>query len=75
MSAHADQRDLVNWFFYELEGEQVAVAPTVFIQHGEDPQRRALKSALEERAQQVSKPLAVVLPDRAENATWFSLEE
>lgn len=75
LSAHADQSDLVNWFFYTREGENVAVAPRVFIQHGEDPQRRALKSALEERAAQVGAPLEVLLPKTAEDASWSSLED
>jgi metallo-beta-lactamase family protein len=75
LSAHADQHDLVNWFFYTREGEQVAVAPKVFIQHGEDPQRRALKSALADRAVQVGASLEVMLPGPAEHPAWFSLEE
>lgn len=74
LSAHADQSDLVNWFFYNRDGKDVAVAPKVFIQHGEDPQRRALKSALEDRAAHRGSPLEVVCPEFAEEAQWFSLE-
>ena len=74
LSAHADQSDLVNWVFHTRDGEDVTVAPKVFIQHGEDPQRRALKSALEDRAAHKDLPLEVVCPEFGEEAPWFSLE-
>jgi hypothetical protein len=47
----------------------------LFIQHGEDSQRRALKSWLEVLAVQRSAWLEVVCPELAQEAPWFSLEE
>ena len=70
-SAHADQQDLVNWILYTHDGNEVLTAPTVFIQHGEDPQRRQLNSALQERAAELGQELCVIQP-KSEN--WYDLD-
>lgn len=70
-SAHADQQDLVNWMLYPHDGNEVLTAPTVFIQHGEDPQRRQLNKALQERAAELDKELCVIQP-KPEN--WYHLD-
>ncbi len=73
-SAHADQRDLVSWMFYQHLGSNVSSAPMVFIQHGEDPQRRQLADALQKRAAELDQELTVVQPQPCSSETWYSLE-
>lgn len=73
-SAHADQSDLTNWLFYQHAGQEVTVAPLVFVQHGEDRQRSALASAIQKRATAMGKTVEVRIPSPTERDSWFSLE-
>ena len=73
-SAHADQKDLVDWMFYQHADRDVTSAPVVFIQHGEDPQRRQLADALKSRATELHQELSVFLPQPGGEEAWFSLE-
>lgn len=73
-SAHADQKDLVDWMFYRHLDRDVCSAPVVFLQHGEDPQRRELAQALRKRAIELGQQLTVVLPQPSEAGAWYSLE-
>lgn len=73
-SAHADQKDLVNWMFYRHLDREVSSAPIVFIQHGEDPQRTQLAEALQQRAVELGSELTIVLPQPYKTEVWHSLE-
>lgn len=73
-SAHADQRDLVEWVFYRHLDEDVTSAPTVFLQHGEDTQRRQLAEALRARAFERGETLTIVQPQPCKAGAWYSLE-
>ena len=73
-SAHADQRDLVDWMFYQHADKEVMSAPVVFIQHGEDRQRAGLAEALQERASACSQSLTIVQPTPCNSVVWHSLE-
>lgn len=45
-SAHADQRGILDWLVHEHEGRRVVAARTLFVQHGDDGAREALRSKL-----------------------------
>ncbi|QEW05883.1 MBL fold metallo-hydrolase [Nitrincola iocasae] len=45
-SAHADQTGLLGWLFWTFKGESKITAPIIFIQHGDDHERLALKKAI-----------------------------
>ena len=72
-SAHADQQELVNWVFHERDGKRVKIAPNVFLQHGEDPQRVLLANALENKAKECGDCITVIRPQRNHDA-WICLE-
>jgi metallo-beta-lactamase family protein len=71
-SAHADQIDLLNWVFLHRQNGDGVVAPTLFVQHGEDREREALRSAILQRAAKTGQHINVVLPQREDH--WISLE-
>jgi len=48
------------------------VAPTLFVQHGDDRQREALRAAILVRADETNQQIDVVLPKLGED--WISLE-
>jgi metallo-beta-lactamase family protein len=73
-SAHADQKDLVDWMFHRHLDEEVISAPVAFLQHGEDPQCRQLAGALQQRALALGHGLTVVQPQPGKVETWYSLE-
>ncbi|RUO20918.1 MBL fold metallo-hydrolase [Aliidiomarina iranensis] len=61
-SGHADQTGLLNWLFWSFKGESRRTAPFIFIQHGNDNERKALKKAICEKNGKES--LTVKLPSR-----------
>ncbi|MGX5914803.1 MBL fold metallo-hydrolase [Aliidiomarina sp. Khilg15.8] len=63
-SGHADQSGLLNWLFWSFKGEDKRVAPHIFIQHGNDNERRALEKAIYDRNDKES--LTVKLPSQRE---------
>ncbi len=71
-SAHADQRGLVDWLVWSFREKWETSGQVVFIQHGADDQRLALRKALEHRAEEVGLPVRTVLPDSGEE--WFDLD-
>jgi len=71
-SAHADQADLLDWVFLRRQDGDGIVAPTLFLQHGEDRERETLRAALLERAAETGQRINVVLPQRADD--WVSLD-
>ncbi|MES1949818.1 RNA-metabolising metallo-beta-lactamase [Salinisphaera sp. S4-8] len=72
-SAHGDQSDLVNWLFHTFKEETDQVmAPTVFLQHGEDRQRRALEDALLRRADDWGLNVDILRPHDPD--VWHDLE-
>lgn len=71
-SAHADQAGLLGWLVNEFRGEWRASGRKVYIQHGNDDQRRALDEALRLRAQEHGLDIETVMPDSAEQ--WFDLD-
>lgn len=72
-SAHADQRDLLDWLSPCDEMRQGVAGRTVFIQHGEDREREALARALGERLQRDGREAVVHRPNDPQ--AWWSLEE
>lgn len=72
-SAHADQSDLVDWMFENHKGIlKQSIAPTIFLQHGDDEQRGSLARALAKRADEWKLEVDVLLPDDA--SQWFDLD-
>lgn len=71
-SAHADQADLLDWVFLRRHNGNGIVAPTLFVQHGEDRAREALRAAILRRAVETSEQINVMLPQGADD--WFSLD-
>jgi metallo-beta-lactamase family protein len=71
-SAHADQADLLDWVFLRRQDGNGVVAPTLFVQHGEDREREALRAAVLQRAAETGQRISVVLPQRAD--AWVSLD-
>ena len=71
-SAHADQADLLDWVFLRRQDGDGVVAPTLFVQHGEDREREALRAAILQRAADRGQRISVVLPQRAD--AWVSLD-
>nr|WP_284446904.1 hypothetical protein [Fluviibacter phosphoraccumulans] len=71
-SAHADQSGLVDWLVWEFKGEWKSSGKVVFIQHGADDQRTALKDAFESQAEEMDLQVRTVLPESGEQ--WFDLD-
>jgi metallo-beta-lactamase family protein len=59
-SAHADQTGLLGWLFWSFKGQDKITAPKVFIQHGDDHERLALKQAIYQHA--ATRPIHVEMP-------------
>lgn len=72
-SAHGDQSNLVDWLFENHRGkEKQAIGQTVFLQHGANPQRRALEGALAQRAADWELDIDFITPD--DPTAWYDLE-
>lgn len=71
-SAHGDQSDLTNWVFGNKGREFGLSGKTVFLQHGDDLSRQALRAALKDEAHQLGSELQVMLP--GDTQEWISLE-
>lgn len=72
-SAHGDQADLVNWVFENHRGQiRQSMGKTVFLQHGGNAQRKSLKMALLERAEDWGLDVKVEIPDSASG--WYDLD-
>ena len=71
-SAHGDQQDLLNWLVWERHGTRNLNGREVFVQHGEDRQRKALSEALAKRASKHQLAVTSHMPDDPEK--WWSLE-
>jgi hypothetical protein len=67
-SGHADQRGLVEWLVHEHEGRRCVAGQTIFIQHGDDGAREALRRAVLAKARDAR----IVLP--APGASVFELD-
>lgn len=79
-SGHADQRGLVDFVFPHEEDELDVTSDRLFLTHGDDYARWALKSALEERAAEGNNgphsptgDFVVRMPE--DDDPWFDLEE
>lgn len=64
-SAHADQRGLLDWLFYERDGELRRAGSTVFLQHGTETSRHRLAAAI--RARDPSVEIVLPMPSTAEH--------
>ncbi len=73
-SAHADQKGLLDWLFDRRSPDDplVPAARHVFIQHGENVQRRALAKAIKARAVENEFEITVSEPSDADE--WVDLE-
>lgn len=72
-SAHADQVDLLNWIFEEYRGkDRQVIAPTVFVQHGENHARNGLASAIKLKADEWDTKVSVNKPN--DPSVWLDLE-
>ncbi|MEJ1936557.1 MBL fold metallo-hydrolase RNA specificity domain-containing protein, partial [Nostoc sp. NIES-2111] len=71
-SAHADQTDLLAWVFLRRQDGDGVVAPTLFIQHGEDRARTALRDTVLKQAANRGERVCVQLPQPADE--WHSLD-
>ena len=72
-SAHADQVGLVNWLLgADPTCPHGPVAQTVFLQHGNDQERTALKTAITERATVAGVQIDVSSP--ADSSRWIDLD-
>lgn len=72
-SAHADQKDLVNWVFEDHLGHtKQAMGQTVFLNHGTTRAASALQDALKNRAQEWQLQVDVVTPPSGQG--WINLD-
>lgn len=71
-SAHADQAGLLEWLFKPYQNGLRLAGRTVFIQHGTDSQRGALRDAAMRRAREVEMPISIIQPDCPDK--WFNLD-
>lgn len=65
-SAHADQADLLDWVFLRCEHGDGVVAPTLFLQHGNDREREALRDEILQRAAASGQSISVRLTQQGE---------
>ena len=73
-SAHADQVGLVDWLVGAGSSRSYGpIARTVFLQHGNDQDRNALKDAIVERANASGDRLSVIKPNDA--SRWIDLNQ
>ncbi|MGH1448788.1 MAG: MBL fold metallo-hydrolase [Pseudomonadaceae bacterium] len=73
-SAHADQSGLLDWLFQRRHSDAplVPAAMQVFIQHGENSQRRVLANAIKARGMESQLEICVCEP--SDPTEWFDLE-
>lgn len=71
-SAHADQAGLLDWLFWNFNDKWNASGTTIFIQHGEDEQRRQLAEAAQHRAGQLGLRIHAIAPKV--EASWYDLD-
>jgi metallo-beta-lactamase family protein len=72
-SAHADQKDLLNWAISPYKGETQVAGETTFLQHGTDQNRKKLREELQNAAKKERVNIDVRLPDS--DTGWISLEK
>ncbi|MEH6784359.1 MAG: MBL fold metallo-hydrolase [Alcanivorax jadensis] len=71
-SAHGDQEDLLNWALCNAKEGYLSAGDTIFLQHGDDQNRKALREALRSKSAELSMKLDIQTPN--EEAGWISLE-
>ncbi len=73
-SGHADQDGLLEWLFYEFDGQRRMAGRTVFLTHGDNTQRKSLKAAVALRAAVLGHDLVpeVLLP--TPHDLWYDLD-
>lgn len=71
-SAHGDQEDLLNWVLCNAKKGYLPAGDTIFLQHGDDRNRYALRDALFSKSAELGMDLDIQLP--GEESGWISLE-
>ncbi|MBC3807051.1 MBL fold metallo-hydrolase [Undibacterium seohonense] len=72
-SAHADQKGLLDWLFWEYKGQQHVAGRAIFIQHGGNTQREKLARAIHERAYLHETSIDIFQPSNPRD--WWNLED
>tara|TARA_R100000656_G_scaffold18245_3_gene16855 strand:- start:4542 stop:5513 length:972 start_codon:yes stop_codon:yes gene_type:complete len=71
-SAHGDQEDLLNWALRNAKEGYLPAGDTIFLQHGDDRNRYALRDALSSKSAELGMDLDIQIP--VEESGWISLE-
>ena len=71
-SAHGDQEDLLNWALCNAKEDYLPAGDTIFLQHGDDQNREALRDALRSKSADLGIELDIQTPN--EESGWISLE-
>lgn len=71
-SAHGDQEDLLNWALRNAKEGYLPAGDTIFLQHGDDRNRYALRDALSSKSTELGMELDIQIP--VEESGWISLE-
>lgn len=71
-SAHGDQEDLLNWALCNAKEGYLPAGGTIFLQHGDDKNRDALRRALRMKSAKLRMELDIQIP--SEESGWISLE-
>lgn len=71
-SAHGDQEDLLNWALCNAKEGYLPAGDTLFLQHGDDQNRSALRAALRSKSTELGMELNIQMPN--EESGWISLE-
>jgi len=71
-SAHGDQEDLLNWALCNAKEGYLPAGDTIFLQHGDDRNRYALRDSLSSKSAELGMDLDIHLP--GEESDWISLE-
>ncbi|MBU84238.1 MBL fold metallo-hydrolase [Alcanivorax sp.] len=71
-SAHGDQEDLLNWAVCNAKEGYLPAGDTIFLQHGDDQNREALRDALRSKSAELGIELDIQTPN--EKTGWISLE-
>jgi metallo-beta-lactamase family protein len=71
-SAHGDQEDLLNWALRNAKEGYLPAGDTIFLQHGDDRNRYALRDALSSKSTELGMDLDIQIP--VEESGWISLE-
>ncbi len=79
-SGHADQEGLLDWLFSVHNEKPNLAGRTVFVTHGDEDQRRALRKAIEEKSAEWGSRYAdhaavdVHLPRAIDRGRWYDLD-